>query len=47
MLIDLDEWGGAVPETGHYCEILDIIGDTIRGRQSNVDSIQIWAELLL
>lgn len=27
----------AVPETGHYCEILDIIGDTIRGRQSNVD----------
>lgn len=27
----------AVPETGHYCEILDVIGDTIRGRQSNVD----------
>lgn len=27
----------AVPETGHYCEVIDIIGDTIRGRQSNVD----------
>lgn len=27
----------ATPETGHYCEITDIIGASVRGRQSNVD----------
>lgn len=31
----------AVPETGHYCEIL------YGGVKVDVDSIQIWAELLL
>lgn len=25
------------PESGHYCEIISIVGDRIRGRQSNVD----------